>query len=260
MSRTGKHVWTAAGWTALFLFLSAPLAAQQGPEGLSVKAGVGMEYLNRTVSWDENAFTSGLKGILLAFQAEVEARPGLSACFQAGYALSDFGGLVFRGLPFSVEYQAGATGGLLLGAGIKARASASPSFDIEIAASFDACFGFPGEWALEGLAVEGSLDGRSSWMRIAAGPVVWYKGLSYYVYPFVRVQYTALWGSFRMTETVASLGGTEKKAVSGRGLVAVSLGALSEITEAIGLKAEVTAIPRSGGLDIGASGRVVFSF
>lgn len=261
MLRTGRRVLSAAAPAVVcILLLASPLPAQEARGGPSVKAGLGVEYLNRTVSWDEDAFTSGLKGLLLAFQAEVEARPGLSACFQAGYALSDFGGLIFRELPFSVEYQAGAVGGILLGGGFRARAAVSPSFDFELAGAIDFCFGFPEEWTLEGLAVEGSLDGRPSWTRIAVGPVVWYKGLSYYVYPYVRVQYTALWGSFRMTETVAILEGTEKKTVSGRGLIAATLGVLSEITEVIGLRAEVTAVPRSGGLDVGASARLVFSF
>jgi len=261
MLRTGSRVRSAAALAALCCLLPAsPLPAQEAQGGQSVKAGVGVEFLNRTVSWDEGAFTSGLKGLLIAFQAEVEARPGLSACFQAGYALSDFGGLVFRELPFSVEYQAGAVGGFLLGGGFKARAAVSPSFDVELAGAFDFYLGFPGEWTLEGLAVEGSLDGRPSWKRIAVGPVVWYKGLSYYVYPYVQVQYTALWGSFRMTETVATLEGMEKKAVSGRGFLAVTLGILSEITDVIGLRVDVTAVPRSGGLDVGAAGRLVFSF
>ncbi|OGD26394.1 MAG: hypothetical protein A2Y56_12215 [Candidatus Aminicenantes bacterium RBG_13_63_10] len=260
MPKTGSIVVLAAGLMASILLPTSPLYGQPAGVDLSVKAGVGIEYLNRTLSWDENTFTSGLKGLLFALQAEVEVRKGLSVGIQAGYALSDFGGLIFRELPFSVEYQAGNMGGLYLGGSFKARASISETFDIELTAALDAYFGSRGEWDLEGLAVEGALEGRPFWTRIAVGPVLWYKGLSYYVYPYVQVLYTPLWGSFRMTETVEALEGTEKKAVAGSGRVTISLGVLSEISDAIGIRAEVYAGPRKGGLDIGGSGRLIFSF
>jgi hypothetical protein len=260
MPNVRRLVLLPALWLALSLPAASPLAAAEAGDGLSMKAGLGFEYFNRTVGWDENAFASSVRGYVYSLQGEVELRRGLAACFQAGYALSDFGGLVFRELPFSVEYQAGGTGGLFVGGGFKARASASKTFDVELTASLDVFFGFGSDWALEGLAVEGSLEGRPSWTRVAVGPVLWYKGLAYFVYPYVHVQYTALWGSFRMTETVASLEGTETKSVSGRGPVAVSVGVLSEVSDVIGLRAEATVVPRKSGLDVGASGRLVFSF
>ncbi|MBM3297478.1 MAG: hypothetical protein FJY83_07740 [Candidatus Aminicenantes bacterium] len=251
----------AAGLSSALILLSVSLLpAPQAAESTGLKVGAGAEYLNRTISWDEQAYTSSLRGYLFSLQADYEVRPGLSVLFRGGYALSSFNGLVFRELPFSVEYQAGFTGGLYLGGGFKAHAPAAEVFYLEFEALFDTCFGFGGQWALEGLAVPGALEGRSSWSRISVGPSVWYKGLAYYVYPFVQVRYTSLWGSFTMTETVDVLEGTEIKSVKGSGAVAVSIGVLSEVTEVLSLRAEATAVPRSGGLDLGASVRLAFSF
>jgi len=247
---------------AAFL-LAAPLAGQASSlqnERPRLKVGFGIEYLNRTISWDEEASTSRLNGLLFCFQTEGEVRRGLAVTVQAGYALSNFNGLIFRGLPFSVEYQAGYKGGVFLGGGLKARLVPSQSFEVELEAAWELCLGFPNTWPVEDLAADGTLEGKSTWMRLSAGPVLWYKGLAYYVFPYLRVLYNRVWGTFRMSETIETLEGIEDKKITGSGPVSISLGVLSEVTKAVGLRAEVTAVPRRGGLDIGAAGRLVFSF
>ncbi len=260
MTKTGRRLLESAGPTVLLLLLAAPLRPQTEGTFPRVKVGAGVEYLNRTISWDEETSTSKLKGFLFNLQAEAEIRKGLAVFVRGGYGLSDFKGLIFRHLPFSVEYQAGTTGGLFLGGGVKAGAALSRALEGEFSAVIDTWFGFSETWELEGLLVEGRLEGRPAWSRIAVGPTLWYKGLPYYVFPFVSVQYTVLWGSFKMTEIVAELEGIEKKTVHGSGPVSVTIGALSEISDVLGFRAEVTAVPRTGGVDLGASARLVFSF
>jgi hypothetical protein len=132
--------------------------------------------------------------------------------------------------------------------------------EVELEAAWDVCLGFPNTWPIEDLAVDGTLEGKSTWMRLSAGPVLWYKGLAYFVFPYLRVHFNRVWGTFRMTETIETLEGIEDKKIAGSGPVSISLGVLSEVTEAIGLRAEVTAVPRRGGLDIGAAARLVFTF
>jgi hypothetical protein len=247
---------------AAFL-LAVPLAGQTPSlpkEGLRLKVGFGVEYLNRTVSWDEESSSSALNGLLFCFQAEGEIRPGLALTAQAGYALSNFNGLIFRGLPFSLEYQDGAQGGIFLGGGFKARLIPSQNLEVEVEAAWDMCLGLSTTWSIEGLAVEGTAEGRPVWMRLSAGPVLWYKGLAYYVFPYLKIQYSRLWGSYRMTEIIDTLEGIEDKKIVGSSPVSFSRGVLSEVTEVIGLRAEVSVLPRRGGVDIGASGRLVFSF
>jgi len=263
MPRFRSFLWGAALPLMAAFILAAPPAGQARSlpnERPRLKVGFGLEYMNRTISWDEEASTSRLNGLLFCFQTEGEVRQGLSVTVQAGYALANFNGLIFRGLPFSVEYQAGYKGGVFLGGGLKARLLPSQSIEVELEAAWDVCLGFPDTWPIEDLAVAGTLEGKSTWMRLSAGPVLWYKGLAYYVFPYLRVQYNRVWGTFRMTETIETLEGMEDKKIAGSGLLSVSLGVLSEVTEAVGLRAEVTAVPRRGGLDIGAAGRLVFSF
>jgi len=252
----------AAPWLA-GLLLAASLGGQtpsrpKGQPGL--KVGVGAEVLSRTILWDEEASRSTLNSLLFCFQTEAEVRRGLALTVQAGYALSNFNGLIFRALPFSVEYQDGAKGGIFLGCGLRARLVPSQTFELEVEAAWDIGLGFSNTWPVEGLAVDGTIEGKSTWTRLSAGPVLWYKGLAYYVYPYLKVQYNRLWGSFRLTETIETLEGMEDKKITGSGPVSISLGVLSEMTEAVGLRAEVTFIPRRGGVDLGAAGRLVFSF
>jgi hypothetical protein len=260
MERTKSFPTLTALSLAAALLLAVPsrVLAEEPTPGL--KAGLGVEYLSRTISWDEDAHASRFDSLLFTFQAEVEAYRGVVVEVQAGYALSNFNGLVFRALPFSVDYQAGYMGGVFMGGGLKARLVPSPNFEVELEAALDACLSFPHNWPIEELAVAGTLEGKSSWLRISAGPVLWYKGLPYYVYPYLKVQYSRLWGTFTMTETIETLEGTENKKITGSGPVSLSLGILSEVSKVMGLRAEVTVLPRRGGVDIGAAGRLVFSF
>jgi hypothetical protein len=260
MERTKSFLALTALSLAAAVLLAVPLRGLAEESSPGLKAGLGVEYLSRTISWDEDAHTSKLGGLLFAFQAEVEVYRGLAVEVQAGYALSNFNGLIFRALPFSVEYQAGYAGSVFLGGGLKARLVPSKNLEVEVEAALDACLGFPNNWPIEDLAVAGTLEGKSTWLRFSAGPVLWYKGLPYYVYPYLKVQYSRLWGTFTMTETIETLEGTENKKILGSGPVSLSLGILSEVSQVIGLRAEVTAVPRRGGLDIGAAARLVFSF
>jgi hypothetical protein len=263
MPRSRSFLWGAALPVMAAFLLAGPLAGQarsSQDEKPRLKVGFGLEYLNRTISWDGEASTSELNGLLFCFQAEGELRPGLALTVQAGYALTNFNGLIFRGLPFSVEYQAGYMAGVFLAGGLKARLLQSQSIEVELEAAGDVCLGFPDTWPIQDLAVDGTLEGKSTWIRLTAGPVLWYKGLAYYVFPYLRVHFNRLWGTFRMTETIETLDGVEDKKIAGSGPVSISLGVLSEVTGAIGLRAEVTAIPRRGGLDIGGAGRLIITF
>src|SRR5512136_61148 len=104
----------------LFLLAAAAAAAQPRtePSGSSMRLGLRVDYFSQRVGWDNpgGESTSDLNSALVAAALQFRLGRDSSATILAGYGSSDFGGLMFRALPFSIDYQAGGVGGLALGA------------------------------------------------------------------------------------------------------------------------------------------------
>jgi hypothetical protein len=230
-----------------------------------LKMGFHVEVLSRTLVWDEGVRSSRIIAPLAAFSVAYRIRPGLSLGVLAGYSLPDWNGLVFRGLPFSIDYEAGSIGGFLLGAEIEASLFKTGYWELTASAQFSASLGRTITLPIGGLAVAGELDAQGTWMRIQAGPALTYRGLELFS-PFFSLSFDHFWGRFNMTETVEDLIGTERKTVSGAGNIAASFGTYFEPSPLFSLKIAGTLIPfkkiGSGGLglDFGGSLRAVLSF
>jgi hypothetical protein len=260
--RFGRRL--ALGAAGLMLVLSTSLSAQapaeaQNPAGVHIRPGLGVEYFNRLITWDDEAYTSKVKALLFTFNLEVEPVRNFSLNLVLGYSLANFDGLVFRQMPFSVDLEAGFLSGMLLGGGLKQKFVVSSEFEMDLEAQFVTYLGSKSSWDIRGLNEDGILDGKPTWYRVQAGPVFWYKGFMYFS-PYLRVSFDKLWGTFHAEEGIGPLEGLEDKAISGRGLFSAALGTLFEPTSGIGLKGEIFVLPRSGGLDYGAQGRLIFSF
>ncbi len=244
----------------VILSLAAGGEAQTiGQSQVRVRVGAGAEYFDRLITWDAEAHSSKLKALLFTFNLEIEPIQNLSFSLLAGYSLSNFNGLVFRRLPFSVDLEPGSQGALLIGGGVKEKLGLGPEFEIDLEAEFVTYLGTQRSWEITGLAEDGTLAGKGNWYRIQAGPVLRYTGFMYFS-PYLRVSFDKLWGTFHAEEEIGPLAGVEDKEFEGKSLFAVALGSLYEPANGIGIKGELFIQPRSGGLDFGARGRAVLSF
>lgn len=244
----------------LMLVFSAAAGAQAtDQERVRVRTGFGAEYFDRQITWDAEAHSSDLKALLFTFSLEIEPIKNLSFSLIGGYSLTNFNGLVFRQMPFSVDLEPGNRGALLVGGGLKERFVLSGDFEIDLEGEFVTYLGSTQSWSITGLNQDGTLTGKGRWYRVQAGPVLWYTGFMYFS-PYIRVSFDKLWGTFHVDETIGPLTGLEDKTIDGKTLFSVAIGTLYEPTKGIGIKGEAFAFPRSGGVDYGARGKVILSF
>jgi len=255
-------------WT---LLVPAPLRAQE-PQDVAeaatwpvMKLGLGLEYFSRTLSWDDGLRSSPMTAAFGVARLDVELRKGftLGACL--GYGLSNFNGLVFRTLPFSLDYEAGSSGSFLAGIEAEADAFKIGDFEIGVLGRFVISLGGTKTLAITGLNTSGTADVKALWMRVQAGPVVRYTGYQDFT-PYLALTYDRLWGTFTATETVQDLSGTEDKKIVGAGSIGAAFGVVYEPFANLSLRGEVGAIPYkkisgSGlGFDLGGSLKAVLSF
>jgi len=249
----------AALLAALALALAAPAAVraqEPEPRGTVLKLGLGLEYFSRTLLWDADAYSSTLAAGYAVARLDAELVRGFTLSAWLGYGLSNFNGLVFRTLPFSLDYEAGASGGFLAGIGAEATLIKAGDFEIGVLGRYVLSLGGTRTLAVPDLNTSGSAEAKATWMRIQAGPVLRYTGYQD-ITPFVALTFDRLWGTFTMTETIQALTGTEDKSIAGAG----SIGALGGFEYApftgFVLRGEAGVIPFkkiSGGLGFDFSG------
>ncbi|MCX6560067.1 MAG: hypothetical protein NTZ26_06075 [Candidatus Aminicenantes bacterium] len=245
---------------------SASPAAQTdaGTSGLHLKPAFHFELFSRTLTWDDGTRSSRLLSPQAFVGLDFEITPGFDIGLIGGYSLSNWNGLVFRNLPFSIDNQAGSIGGLIVGAEVRKRLFVSGFWEMDAEARFSAYLGQAASYPITGLAVEGQADLKGNWMRVEVGPVLIYRGFELFS-PFLGVAYDRLWGKMTMTETIEDLEGTEEKKVAGAGAFAVSFGTIYEPSTAFRIKIGATLIPfqKIGGglgLDYGGTVRAGLAF
>ena len=223
------------------------------------KPGFGFEYFSRTIKWDGEKSSSKLKSYFFTFNAELELQPGLAVSGLIGYSLSSYNSLIFRELPFSLDLQAGNIGGLMIGTAIKKSIFNFKDIEIGGYGQFIYCLGIKENWEIPGLAVEGTAEGKPTWMRGIIGPVITYKRDAYFQ-PYLRLNFNKLWGTFNMEEAVQDLAGEESKKIASKSLLETTLGAVYKISSTFGLQGEVNIMPYKGGVDLGIIMRAFYSF
>jgi len=240
------------------VFAQTP-ATKRAPR-LLVRPGLGFEYSSRTITWDNKKYTSQMKSYFAAAGVEYDVFEKLTVAALFGYGSTNGNGLVFRNLPFSVDYEAGGIGGFVLGGELATKKLLLVgNFEIDAQAQFVYYVGSSKTFALGDLAVQGSVTGKPKWSQFIVGPVVAYKGFSYFT-PYFAACFNYLSGNFKMNETVQDLTGSEDKAFKGDGYFHVAVGATYELTDYLSLKGEGRLLPRKGGLDYGALVKAVFVF
>lgn len=249
--------------TALFfVLLMAGFAPAQvtSPRfgGLTLKPGLGFEYMHRTIDWGDDT-SSAMKSLLLTISAEIELQDGFSLTAIAGYSMANFESLIFREVPLSVDLEVGNIGGVVLGAEVEKSLFFWREFTFFGKARLLSYLGSDSEWSIPGLNVEGSLKGKPNWMQGQIGPSVVYEGLDDFR-PYLYVQYNRLWGTFQLDETILDLKGTEEKTISGKSVICTGLGTTYALTDDFVLKAETAVMPYRGGVDWSFMVKFQYSF
>ncbi len=262
-----RHRVLAASLLALAVVgTSFPAAAQE--ESLASRSPLTIsfrtDWMSRTILWDEETRSSRLVNPQALLTVAYEAAPGLDLGVILGYSLASWNGLAFRGLPFSLENQAGSIGGPVLGAEIRKSLFVRGFWELGLEARFTAGLGQTVILPVSGLAVEGEADLQGTWMRAEVGPLLHYRGFEMFS-PYAGVFYDRLWGRMTADEVVGDLTGSEVKKVKGAGAWALQAGTTYEPSDAFRVRIGGTIIPFGkidGGLgfDYGASVRVLIGF
>jgi len=227
-------------------------------EKINIKANISFEYFNRTISWDDEC-KSSLKSYFLTLSPEYKTQGGFSLKPILGYSISNFDSLIFKKLPLSTELEVGGINGFILGGEIQKDFFSIQDFMIGVQSQFIYYIGLEKEWEIPGLAVEGTVKGRPSWMRFFIGPVITYDAFDYFS-PYISVNYNKLWGTFSLEESIQELEGKEDKKISGMSKLSIALGGSFELLKSFLIKSEACFMPYKDGIDFGIKVRVLYEF
>lgn len=238
------------GWllVAAALALGAGRAAAAVPRIETIAAGLSFENLTRTVVWKGDPEPSRIRASLISARAEFGLAKDIVVGLDAGLVLTDFTGLVFSGLPVSLQYGAAPLAGFAFGADVVAPLAEFSDFRLSAAGRFAFTFGMTKSWALEGFAVEGDARGDSSLIEIGAGPRLSYLVVDRIV-PYVEVWARWLRAGFEIDESLGDLAGGETKRVRGDLQLGVGLGADAEVTDRLHVLGKAGILPFAGGVD-----------
>ncbi|NIM59914.1 MAG: hypothetical protein GTO16_13400 [Candidatus Aminicenantes bacterium] len=240
-------------------------SAQDQEEGMiravAITPGIGFEFFSRTITWDDDQYTSKLKSSFFTFNTEFEFRKGFFLNAVLGYAIpgSSYKGLTFRELPISVELNVGSIKGYLLGAEVKKSFIYAKDLEIDLLGQLFYYMGSKKEWEVPDLAVEGTVEGDPSWIRASIGPVFTYTGFDAF-HLYLYLNFNKLWGKFKMVQTIDVLEGSENQKISGVSSFGASLGSIFNLTDAFGIKTEASFIPHGDSVDLGFTVRAIYSF
>jgi hypothetical protein len=231
--------------TATLGLAAAPAAAQLKVGTLA--AGLGGEFMTRTVVWGNDSAPARLSAGLFGARAELGFGHGIVVGLSAGLSLSDVSALTFRALPVSLQYDGSPLKGFSLGADAIVPVHRWSSFEIGATGRIVYSLGLKDAWPLEGFAVEGEASGTLSWLEAAVGPRIAYRAFDK-VTPYLEVTVRWLHAGVEMTETLADLVGRETKTVDAFS-VGAALGADADLGARLALRARVGLVPYAHGVD-----------
>ncbi|OGD24528.1 MAG: hypothetical protein A2Y69_08125 [Candidatus Aminicenantes bacterium RBG_13_59_9] len=247
-------ILSVASWTGASF-------GQTAADRVALKAALSGEYFARTLGWDDEVKprTSTLKTYLALAHVNLQLMEGFDIAVLAGYASSDPSGVSFKKLPFSIDFEAGAVSGYVLGAEARKSLFTYQNFEISAYGQFVVYRGVEKSWELEGLSVDGTVELAPAWTRLALGPVVAYRRFLNFT-PYFSVQYNRLSGTLEMRQNIQTLAGIEKKAIKAKSPVALLLGGDYALTNEISLGGEVGIMPYQSSLDTSFKLKVQISF
>lgn len=259
--RKGRARISRALVAAIALAVAPPVATRvdAGPlKVLTFAAGLGYEYLGRTVVWGDDASASGFGASLISARADFGFSKGFIVSLSAGLALTDVTALTFNDLPISLRYDGAPLAGFAFGAEAIVPLRRLSDFEISGTGRFVYSFGMKRTWPLEGFAVEGQAEGSADWMEAVVGPRIAYLALDK-IRPFFEINCRWLHSGFVMKETLDDLAGRETKRAS-KLSAGLALGAEAVLSDRISVQARAGIVPRAGGVDGLAAAGLRYTF
>jgi hypothetical protein len=231
--------------TAALGLAAAPAEAQLKIGTLA--AGLGGEFMSRTVVWGDDTAPARLTSGLFGARAELGFGRGIVVGLSAGLSLSDVSALTFSALPVSLQYDGSPLKGFSMGADAIVPLRRWSSIEIGAAGRIVYSLGLKESWPLGGFAVEGEASGTLSWLEAAVGPRIAYRAFDK-VTPYLEVTVRWLHAEFEMTEALADLAGRETKTVDALS-VGAALGADAKLGARLALRAKAGLTPYAHGVD-----------
>jgi opacity protein-like surface antigen len=225
---------------------------------LKFSFGAETEILKRSLWWSEEEKTTAFNAYCALFRLETEILEGLKLAILAGYSSSDFHSLIFKHLPFSIDFEVGGLGGSLFGAELS-QIFGLNSVALGGRARFLLYSGQEKKWAIPDLAVEGELKSQPQWKQITFGPILGYNGYENF-FPYISIGYNYFWGEFSLREIIENLTGIETKEIKVRGKVALAAGASFQVSSRFSLGGEATFLPHKDGQNWSLNFKGIFSF
>ena len=102
------------------------------------------------------------------------------------------------------------------------------------------------------LPVDGSMSATPKWQRWQAGLQVNYLAFAY-LYPYVRIAYDDISGSYLVQQTILDLTGSQERDIAAHGLI-------YEPMERFLFKAEFQILPNKDTVDLGAAASLSYLF
>lgn len=259
-----KAVWgPAALLTVVLLMFTTTMTHAQTESGLitdiRIRAGGGFEYMARTVAWDDGEEESTLKNMLFTFRPAVEINRRISLGGIIGYTLSDFDLVSYSELPLTLEVNLGNIGGLVLGGELEAALLEVNNFEIGVRGEYVTYIGKEETMEIPLPSVDGEATTKPEWTRIHAGIQFTYIPYASF-YPYLRLAYDSLQGSFAVNQTILDLTGDQTRDLKAKGKFNAALGLFYDLMDRLEFRGEVQVIPNGDNVDFAVAAGLTYVF
>ncbi len=246
LRRAKGPAWSLAVLLVI-LFLSGGnqklMAQSQAWNKTTWQYGLTGELFNRGIKWEDQASTLKSTNIMLDFKARNLANR-LNFRLFGGLGLTKMNGLLFENLPITLEYQGGNVTGIIFGARADTRLFTVSNFNIGALAEFASYIGFKKSFEMAGFPVTSEAKAEPDWAQVSGGLMVTYEALAG-SQPFLELAVSHLWGSFKMTEQIEDLEGTQTIDLKSAGLFSITLGWNFFLVDKITLTPRISLFPAS---------------
>jgi len=232
-------------WLTVIIMTSTGLFAQRSLQDKTSgwSAGLMTGFFGRGLKCGSQTITMNTPaGLLLAKGQNLGGTVDLS--FFAGYGHSGLNGILFDQLPISLDYQAGGIGGLLLGVKADWPIYSFGAYTVGLTAEGMTFLGQKKNFTLEGFAEPGKATIQPNWSQASSGLFLLYDGLEK-IQPFLIAGTSFLWGTFKATETISDLTGTQGQKLKASGLLMLTAGGNFKLAENFLLVPLLTVYPAS---------------
>ena len=200
-----------------------------------------------------------MKALMFSFRPAVEINRRITLGGIAGYALSDLDMVSFRELPFSLDFDLGNISGWILGGELEAALLDVNNFEIGVRGEYVYYMGKEDTMEIPLPSVDAEATTKPYWTRIHAGVQFTYIPYSAF-YPYLRLAYDSLQGSFETKQTVLDLTGDQTRDFEAKGKFNAVLGLFYELMDRLEFRGAVQVIPSGGNVDFAVAAGLTYVF